>query len=95
MDELRVTGTSKPMVLSFDGRVIEVFGRGATRYHLELMSPLELAPGKHGHQLTVGDVAGSQVQLIPIDDADLPGAEAFVSRVNAAIDAAGGAFPVS
>lgn len=79
------------MILSFDGRVIEVFGRGHVRYHLELMRPLELARSKHGHVLTVGDVAGGPEQVIPIDDADFPSTEAFVAKVNAAIGVAGGA----
>jgi hypothetical protein len=88
VDELRVTGTLKPMILSFDGRVIEVFGRGYERYHLELIRPLELAANKRGHVLTVGDVAGGTQVVIPITDADLPGTEAFVAKVNAAIGAA-------
>jgi hypothetical protein len=83
VDELRVTGTLKPMILSFDGRVIEVFGSGHVRYHLELIRPLELTSGKHGHVLTVGDVAGGPQQVIPIDEVDFPSTAAFVNRVNA------------
>jgi hypothetical protein len=88
VDEVLVTGTLKPMILSFDGRVIEVFGRGYFRYHINLIRPLELARSKHGDVLTVGDVAGGPEQVIPIVDVDLPSTEAFVAKVNAAIAAA-------
>jgi hypothetical protein len=88
VDELHVTGTSMPLILSFDGRVVEVFGRGHVRYHLQLICPLELARSKHGHLLTLGDNAGGPEQVIPIVDEDLPSAEAFVATVNAAIEPA-------
>lgn len=79
------------MILSFDGRVIEVFASSPARYHLDLIRPLELASGKREHTLTVGDVAGGPRHVIPISDADFPSTEAFVTKVNAAIGAARGA----
>jgi hypothetical protein len=87
--ELLLAGLDVPLILSFDGRIVEIHGRGAVRFHLQLLKPLrlELQQTKRSsyHLLYVGDNAGSTVQQLIIDDVDLPATQAFVQAVNAAI----------
>jgi hypothetical protein len=87
--EVLLTGLNVPIILSFDGRIVEVHGRGAVRFHLQLLKPLRLefeqTKRSSYHLLYIADDAGSSIQQLTIDDVDLSATQAFVEAVNAAI----------
>jgi hypothetical protein len=76
-------------LLSFDGRVLECFGKGSHRYHLRELRPLELSePKKNGRRtLEIASDWGGAMEVYGVAPEELEAATAFVSHVNAALAA--------
>jgi hypothetical protein len=54
-------------VVSFDGRVLEVFGGSVRRFHVRLLSVTVSAPDKHGNRNVVLTQAGVD-NALPVDE---------------------------
>ena len=79
-----------PMVLTFDGTVLEVFKMDSSdRIHISLLSGLEIKTDKKGkHTLDINGFAGYAIQGHPVDNAAL----SKINRLIAEIQMAKGAF---
>ena len=55
-------------VVTFDGRVLEVFGGSVRRFHVRLLSVTVSGPDKHGNRNVVLRQAGIENSL-PVDEA--------------------------
>jgi hypothetical protein len=66
MDLLEVAAGPNRMV-TFDGRVLEVFGGSARRFHVKLLSVTVSGPDKHGNRNVVLHQAGTENSL-PVDE---------------------------
>jgi hypothetical protein len=77
---------SDPIVLAWDGRVLEIFGVGdPVRFHLRHLAPLEITEEKRGgHQLQVAIRPAGGVRL-KVADEDLASASDFAEGVNSAL----------
>ena len=73
--------------LSFDGRVLELFGQGPGRYHVRELRPLQLSePKRDGRRtLEIGSDWGSGVATYPVAPAEVEATAALISHVNAAL----------
>jgi hypothetical protein len=67
MDLLEVAAGPNRMV-TFDGRVLEVFGGSVRRFHVRLLSVTVPGPDKHGNRNIVLRQAGMENSL-PVDEA--------------------------
>lgn len=67
MDVLEVAAGPN-RVVSFDGRVLEVFGGSVRRFHVRLLSVTVSGPDKHGNRNVVLRQAGIDNSL-PVDEA--------------------------
>jgi hypothetical protein len=69
MDLLEVAAGPNRMV-TFDGRVLEVFGGSVRRFHVRLLSVTVSGPDKHGNRNVVLRQAGIENSL-PVDEPGL------------------------
>jgi len=60
-------GAGPNRVVSFDGRVLEVFGGSVRRFHVALLSVTVSGPDKHGNRNVVFTQAGVENSL-PVDE---------------------------
>jgi len=60
-------GAGPNRIVSFDGRVLEVFGGSVRRFHVNLLSVTVSGPDKHGNRNVVLRQAGIDNSL-PVDE---------------------------
>jgi len=60
-------GAGPNRIVSFDGRVLEVFGGSVRRFHVSLLSVTVSGPDKHGNRNVVLRQAGIDNSL-PVDE---------------------------
>jgi hypothetical protein len=60
-------GAGPHRVVSFDGRVLEVFGGSVRRFHVRLLSVTVSGPDRHGNRNVALEQAGMESSL-PVDE---------------------------
>ena len=71
-------------LLSFDGRVLELFGKGQGRLHVRELRRLQLSePKRDGRRtLEIGSDWGGQSAIYPVAPTEVEATTAFISHVN-------------
>jgi len=71
-------------VLSFDGRVLEMFSSTGTRIHVRHVKRVKLKERKGKYELSVESLVGQLVMMMKIDPSQRPVIDQLLAALNAA-----------